>query len=83
MNQDETDIKMEEELDKVAKILWGTVYDDYCKYEDDVARLVEQHCPVCQKVIDNTTIGIFMLWGNIRNYLRSKSWIRFKEIENN
>jgi hypothetical protein len=76
--QDEIDIKIEEELNNVAKMLWGVIYDDYCKYEDDVAILIKQHCPTCQSVINDTTIGIFPLWGNIRNYIRSKSYIRFK-----
>jgi hypothetical protein len=75
--QDETDIKMQNELDLIATKLQNKIYDNYCIYEDEVACLINAYCPICKEVIDNTTIGIFMLMGNIRNYVREKANIQF------
>ena len=77
IEQDTIAIKMQEELDIVAGMLKNKTYDDYCRYEDEVADLIKQYCPVCQNGIDNTTIGIFILLGNIRNYIRVKGDIKF------
>jgi predicted RecB family nuclease len=77
INQDETDIKMQEELDIIAGMLQKKSYNDYYKYEDDVAKLINTYCPVCKSEINNTTIGIFVLLGNIRNYIRTKANIQF------
>ena len=79
MKQNATEIKIQKELDNIAGILQNKTYDDYCKYEDEVGDLIEKHCPFCQNEIDNTTIGIFMLLANIRNYIREKANIQFKE----
>jgi hypothetical protein len=39
------EIQIQQELDYIATLLDGKSYDDYCKYEDDVAKLVYEHCP--------------------------------------
>jgi hypothetical protein len=82
MKQDETDIKMQYELDSIAEKIKGKVYTDYCKYEGDVGELIELYCPTCKNVIANTGIGIFILMGNIRNYIRTKASIEFVYKEN-
>lgn len=80
--QDNTDIKMQEELDNISSMLLNKIYDDYCIYENEVGNLIEKYCSICQKEINNTTMGIFMLLGNIRNYIREKANIQFIYKEN-
>lgn len=75
--QDETDIAIQNELDKIAVMLDGSVFKDYGDYEDKVGELIDQYCPVCQKEIKNTRMGIFILLGSIRNYIRTKVNIKF------
>jgi hypothetical protein len=79
VEQDTTDIAMQNELDKIANMLNGNKYASYNEYEDDVGYLVYEFCPECVKVINTTTIGIFPLWTNIRNYIRSVADIQFTE----
>jgi hypothetical protein len=75
--QDEIDMLIEKELTEVVKEFNNKVYVDYGNYEDDVAKMVYKYCPVCTKEIKQTTIGITILWGQIRNYIRSKANIQF------
>jgi hypothetical protein len=75
--QDQRDIEMQDELDGLAKKIGSKTYSDYCQFEDDVADLIELHCPICQEEVDKCTIGRFVMWGSIRNYLRSKADIKF------
>jgi hypothetical protein len=77
--QDETDIAMQNELDKIAAMLDGSVFKTYGDYEDKVGELIDGYCPVCKKEISNTRMGIFILLGSIRNYIRTKADIRFEE----
>lgn len=76
--QDETDIAMQNELDKIAAMLNGSMFSDYGIYEDKVGELIDKYCPVCKKEIKNTRMGIFMLLGSIRNYIRTKADIKFE-----
>ena len=75
--RDKTDYNIQAELDFIANMIQDKVYDDYCIFEDEVADLIKLHCPICQSEIDKVTIGIFMVMGNIRNYVREKANIQF------
>lgn len=77
--QTETEIKMQKELDFISTKIQNKVFNDYCTYEDEVGNLIDEYCPVCKEVVDNTTIGVFILLGGIRNYIRAKANIVFKE----
>lgn len=72
---------IEKELDAVAAIMNGKTYVNYGKFEDDVAALVESNCPATFKAAKRTTIGIFTVWGYIRNYIRSHAEIYFMDEE--
>lgn len=80
-DQDKTDIDIQMELDEISDMIRNKIYYDYCEYEDEVAMLIKKYCPICSREIKNTKIGIFILMGNIRNYIRQKAGIKFNNIE--
>ncbi len=68
-----SDEEMEKELDKVAEFMMGRVYRDYATFEDAVAEKVEELCPGTAAALSEVTIGITVIWGHIRNYIRAHS----------
>ena len=81
--QNETEIKMQFELDSIIPKIKNKTFAEYGDYEDEVGALIEEYCLTCQKIIDKTTMGISILMANIRNYVRSKANITFGDCLNN
>lgn len=81
MTDEEIDLQIQKELDVIAGMLKDKIYTGdmaYQDFEDEVGNLVDKHCPITAAESKKIIMGIFVFWGNVRNYVREKANIKFE-----
>lgn len=70
---------MTEELLLIAKLLDGKTFVDYPAFEDAVADYIERIAPVCHEALKSTGIGVTLLNGEMRNFIRQNANISLEK----
>ena len=70
---------MTDELLLIAKLLDGKTFNNYCDFEDAVAELIERIAPTCHEELEKTDVGITIISGEMRNFIRQNASIKFEE----